>query len=407
MKKMIIVGCGPKAVAIAAKAFVLQGLGWAVPEIVIIDRHGPASNWNGMNGYTDGTSILGTTPLEDVGFPYESQIDRSVDTEMLKLSYMAYLIDIGEYAEWVDRSQTPPSHAMLANYLKWVIEKIDFHVTIGEVMNISSTADHWTVAYQDEANTKQITGDALVITGPGNPYRFPRTEQSLEDSGRVFNGLNVWHHIQQFKDMQNQKIAVIGGGETAAGIVTTLLDLIDASTEIEIITRHPIIFTRNENWREVMYFSKVMDWSDLTDQQKIEIIRHADRGTFSVAAKNLMDAARNVNLKLGDVKKLEVNDEKVHTIINVNSGEQKNGYDYVIEATGFDPLSFTKFFSDSSTMHEPKSLYQRIEPDMSVADVKPKLHLPGLSAMAQGPGFPNLSCLGLLSDRILATYVRK
>jgi hypothetical protein len=30
-----------------------------------------------------------------------------------------------------------------------------------------------------------------------------------------------------------------------------------------------------------------------------------------------------------------------------------------------------------------------------------KLFLPGLSGLTQGPGFPNLSCLGLLSDRIL------
>jgi len=27
-----------------------------------------------------------------------------------------------------------------------------------------------------------------------------------------------------------------------------------------------------------------------------------------------------------------------------------------------------------------------------------------LASLAQGPGFPNLSCLGLLADRILASY---
>jgi mycobactin lysine-N-oxygenase len=33
------------------------------------------------------------------------------------------------------------------------------------------------------------------------------------------------------------------------------------------------------------------------------------------------------------------------------------------------------------------------------------LHLPVAAGLAQGPGFPNLSCLGLLSDRILRRYV--
>jgi mycobactin lysine-N-oxygenase len=36
-----------------------------------------------------------------------------------------------------------------------------------------------------------------------------------------------------------------------------------------------------------------------------------------------------------------------------------------------------------------------------VIDVAPKLFLPNLAGLNQGPGFPNLSCLGLLSDRVL------
>jgi len=37
--------------------------------------------------------------------------------------------------------------------------------------------------------------------------------------------------------------------------------------------------------------------------------------------------------------------------------------------------------------------------------VNPPLHLPLVAGLAQGPGFPNLSCLGLLSDRVLRRYV--
>jgi mycobactin lysine-N-oxygenase len=39
--------------------------------------------------------------------------------------------------------------------------------------------------------------------------------------------------------------------------------------------------------------------------------------------------------------------------------------------------------------------------DLAVVDVSPKLFLPNLAGLNQGPGFPNLSCLGLLSDRVL------
>ena len=50
-------------------------------------------------------------------------------------------------------------------------------------------------------------------------------------------------------------------------------------------------------------------------------------------------------------------------------------------------------------------LEKQIDVDLSVAGLTPALHLPMLAGLAQGPGFPNLSCLGLLSDRVLRRYV--
>jgi mycobactin lysine-N-oxygenase len=46
-------------------------------------------------------------------------------------------------------------------------------------------------------------------------------------------------------------------------------------------------------------------------------------------------------------------------------------------------------------------LQESIGHDLAVTEVYPKLFLPGLSGLTQGPGFPNLSSLGLLSDREL------
>ena len=51
-----------------------------------------------------------------------------------------------------------------------------------------------------------------------------------------------------------------------------------------------------------------------------------------------------------------------------------------------------------------KAIEEAIEEDLSVRDFRPHLHLPMLAGVAQGPGFPNLSCLGLLADRVLGPY---
>jgi mycobactin lysine-N-oxygenase len=51
-------------------------------------------------------------------------------------------------------------------------------------------------------------------------------------------------------------------------------------------------------------------------------------------------------------------------------------------------------------------LQEAIGYDLAVTDVTPKLFLPNLAGLNQGPGFPNLSCLGLLSDRVLGAKLR-
>ena len=53
-----------------------------------------------------------------------------------------------------------------------------------------------------------------------------------------------------------------------------------------------------------------------------------------------------------------------------------------------------------------EALEESIGPDLAVAGVAPKLVLPNLSGVNEGPGFPNLSCLGLLSDRVLGAAHR-
>lgn len=52
-----------------------------------------------------------------------------------------------------------------------------------------------------------------------------------------------------------------------------------------------------------------------------------------------------------------------------------------------------------------KSLELNIDRSLAVRDFTPPLHLPMLAALQEGPGIPGLSCLGLLSDRILYRYV--
>ena len=85
-------------------------------------------------------------------------------------------------------------------------------------------------------------------------------------------------------------------------------------------------------------------------------------------------------------------------------------YDAVVVAIGFDGCWFEALLGkDAGGRYRDAlsggELERAIDVDLSVAGLAPPLHLPVLAGLAQGPGFPNLSCLGLVSDRILRRYV--
>jgi mycobactin lysine-N-oxygenase len=166
-----------------------------------------------------------------------------------------------------------------------------------------------------------------------------------------------------------------------------------------------MLFTRSEHWREVMYFSTAAGWQELSDVAKVEIIRHADRGSFSVAAKRALDSAWNVDLRIGHLAGIAVEQGQLCAVLDAGEAEVAVEYDYIVEAMGFDPATVLGLVEPTSLPGDPATLANRIGHDLSVEGLVPRLHLPGFAAMSQGPGFPNLSCLGLLAERVLEPYL--
>ena len=71
---LAVVGAGPKAIAVAAKAAELRQMGVTVPDVVAVERSTVGANWQAVGGWTDGQHRLGTSPEKDVGFPYRSSL---------------------------------------------------------------------------------------------------------------------------------------------------------------------------------------------------------------------------------------------------------------------------------------------------------------------------------------------
>jgi mycobactin lysine-N-oxygenase len=89
---------------------------------------------------------------------------------------------------------------------------------------------------------------------------------------------------------------------------------------------------------------------------------------------------------------------------------ERVAYDLVVVAIGFEARWFETLLGAEArgrldNVLAGAMLERQIDVDLSIAGLYPPLHVPLLAGLSQGPGFPNLSCLGLLSDRILRRYV--
>src|SRR3954467_8328726 len=109
-KVLAVVGAGPKGIAVAIKAKVLEEFGFPVDRVILIERNRVAANWSGDFGYTNSEMKLGTSPEKDVVFPVETNVgdgrlnDR-IQKRLLQFTWASFLIQTKKYSDWIDRGR--------------------------------------------------------------------------------------------------------------------------------------------------------------------------------------------------------------------------------------------------------------------------------------------------------------
>lgn len=123
MASIAVIGGGPKAAALAAKAAVLAHHSpHSVPRIVIYERQAVGANWVGGHGYTDGLQPLCTLAERDLGFPYQPLFSKAVAEALFaEYSWQAFAVREGlgpaGYEQWVLHGRPPPAHGDFAAYV--------------------------------------------------------------------------------------------------------------------------------------------------------------------------------------------------------------------------------------------------------------------------------------------------
>jgi mycobactin lysine-N-oxygenase len=247
----------------------------------------------------------------------------------------------------------------------------------------------------------------VVVTGAGPPIRVAGQP---DGHPRVLDGRSYWLHEHAISTRVAQNACVIGSGETAASVVISLVSKLPKHSPVDVLTSRGVLYSRGESYEENRLYSDPGDWPGLAEAHRREFLVRTDRGVVSRQAEAILNQSRGFRTLAGRAAAIQAGERQVVVTIEYGDEREQVAYDLVVVAIGFEPRWFEGLLGVQARHRLDQAvadthLERRIEVDLSVAGLRPPLHLPVAAGLAQGPGFPNLSCLGLLSDRILRRYV--
>lgn len=392
-------GAGPKGLAIALLAHALRRCGRPSVDVVLIERATVGANWAGQAGFTDGTCALNTSPFKDLGFPYKTGFGADVDRELGQYSFVEYLKARDLFVAWVCRGSFRATHRDFSAYLRWVSTSIRADVRCDEIVQIDPSLKRVGLTLR---KGPPFFVDGVVISGPGSPRRLPVDGAAC---GRVFDGRDYWSHREWFDQISKGRVAVIGSGETAGSIVQSLIRAHPAM-RLDIVNRHGFIPVQSAGYPENLLCTDPKQWCERSIEERKQVLHRIDRGVMSVDLKEEIDLCDRVQVRNAYVRSVRAT--KAEIVLRGAHDDVLAGYDAVIFAMGFDSFrQLQELLPDGGLDIESSPTRGALAVDRAfrLPDMAGNIHVPGLSGMSQGPGYPLLSCLGSVASRILEPYI--
>lgn len=421
---LLVLGAGAKGAAVAIKAHLLNSLGLGPITVTVVEATAPAAAWRDGNGVTSSREILALSPSKDVGFPYQAsrafgEAGGAIDRAATAFSWQRYLVEEGRYAEWIDAGSPCVQRRVYGAYLAWVLARATEGVSVvhGRVARVSLARhrQRWVIDVARARGFRRFVCGAFALTGQGVQRPIPH---DVEAAPRLLDCERGRMEITRVPRERSSDIAIVGGGESALSCI----EFVRALRPDALLTVYTaaLPMSRIESFLENRVFSRPdeVDWASLEPSTRRDFIARSDRGVFGadrVSPFGYDERCRFIGGRVTHVAAVPAG-RKVRVAYASTSGAEEREHDYVINCTGFDLLEQLRFLlsSDARAHLERRvgPLWQRacerevaIGRFLELEGMQPRLHLPGLAALSQGPGFSTLGALGLLADRMLEPLV--
>jgi mycobactin lysine-N-oxygenase len=423
---LLVVGAGAKGAAIAMKVHVLNRLGLGPISLTIVEAVGPAGAWMDGNGVTSSREVLAISPSKDVGFPYQGghafgDAGKAVDEAAMSFSWQRYLVEQGRYADWVDAGAPAVQRRVYGAYLTWVLSRaVDgVNVVHGRVTGLSLEpgGERWLVDVAgappsaSASTRKRYSAGAFVLTGPGVARSIPH---DLDAAPRLLDCDGGRTEIARAPVKESSDIGIVGGGESALSCLE-FVRAVRPDARVTLYT-NGLPMSRVESFLENRAFSNPdsIDWRSLSVHTRREFIARGDRGVFGPDRVAVFAYDERCEFAAGRVVHVAgaPGGSGVCVDYAASTGVKRNEHDFLVNCTGFDLLEQLRLLLTPDAREELERragpVWSR-PPDSELAmgryleleGLLPRLHLPNLAGVSQGPGFANLGSLGLLADRVV------
>lgn len=435
--QLAVVGGGPKAAAIAAKAWVLREQGQADVQVTVFESEHIGANWSGRAGYTDGEQRLCTIAERDVGYPYIREFGAEVDIAMsAHFSWSRFLHEQPDgygmgYSSWVDAGRKPPLHKHFADYLAWVVARAapQAQVVNRRVTRLAAEGGKWRIESAGKRGgrwTHAARFDAAVVTGPGPARTIPVAKPAaVAFPKNIFNGKDFWQRLDQVRaclkaaaevgDFGENTIVIVGAGGTAAAILAWLVTNGAADMPIQMVASQASLHTRVDSVFENRLFTDDAQWRTLSPKSRRAFFDRLNRGVVWATVVDRVSAASSFTMIDGRAQKVVVTGAgEVQLEALRGDGEPITlRASMLVDCSGFDAWWFLPLVAglpagrpeDEGTRRETwqQGMADNLQLQGAPWNGYPALHAPMLSSEL-GPGFGSLMVLGAMADRILRPY---
>ena len=435
--RIAVIGGGPKAAALAAKAEVLRRLRKANVRVTIFEPDEIGAAWVGASGYTDGEQRLCTIAERDVGYPYNSMFGPYVASAMAStFSWGRYLQSTSKsgYNTWVDSGRKPPLHRDFADYIQWVVQEASPRVIKERVSALSCHSGKWRVTGMRRNGKLYLHStlfDAVVATGPG-PARRVQTVVANgvpSESKRIFSGQDFWTRLDEVRaclgdvttgnEFDSAKpIVIIGAGGTAAAVLSWLVSNGARHLPIQMVASQPALYTRVDSVFENRLFTDDEQWQTLAPRTRKAFFDRLNRGVVWATVMDQVSTARDFTMVAGRAKRVKIlNPDDIQLSVKRDDGVNIDLTPaLLVDASGFDTWWFLKLVQGLTVLKGLKGKKQRdrwqddIGKGLQLTGAPwdthyPPLHTPMLSSNI-GPGFGSLMVLGAMADRVLQWHLQ-